>query len=143
MSAVVCFTTEHGTLGLPVSAVRGVVDRVELAPMPAPRPGVAGLLRPDREALPVLDVFGDGVHLLLLLVAGRRFGLIAGEVTGVVRTPEDAPEPMGAAAYGDLIAGTVRGDGQTILLVDEHALLSRLDGSSGPTGVGWPTWRHK
>lgn len=132
MSAVVCFRTGYGTFGLPVAVVRGVIDHAGVVPLPEPRPGVAGLLRPEREALPVLDVLGaDGRHLLLLLVAGRRFALVAGEVTGVRRDGEAAPPPADGT-LGPLLSGALRTAGGTVLLVDPAALAGRL--RPGPAG---------
>ncbi|WP_354698107.1 hypothetical protein DSM112329_03772 [Paraconexibacter sp. AEG42_29] len=132
MSALVCFTSPHGLLALPVAVVRGVVDHLDVVPLPAPAPvGVAGLLRPGREALPVLDVLGtDGRHLLLLSVGGRRFGLIAGEVTHVQKPAAGALGPSPAGPAGALIAGTLRTADGTVLVVDEHALAARLDRAS-------------
>lgn len=128
MSALVCFTTPHGALALSVGVARGVIDHAGVIPLPEPVPGIAGLLRPEREALPVLDVLGAaGRHVLLLSVAGRRFGLIAGEVTHVLRLGELTIGPPPDGPSGTLIAGTLRTVDGTVLVVDEHALVARLD----------------
>lgn len=127
--AHVCFRSPHGVLGVPVGSTRSIVDHEPLTPLPAPRPGVAGVLHADAEALVVLDLLGaGGAHILVLEHEGRRFGLLVEEVTDVLRIPADTVAGPPPGQQEALITATARTASGTILLVDVAALATRLDG---------------
>lgn len=129
MSAHVCFRSPHGLLAVPVARTRGVVDHEPLTPLPVARLGVAGVLRPEQEALVVLDVLGaGGAHILLLDEGGRRFGLLVEEVTDVLRISDETLSGPPPGQQEALLVATARTAAGTILLVDVAALARRLDG---------------
>ena len=70
---------EHTIEVRPVSAVR---------PLPSARPGVAGVIDRERNAVPVVHTLGDdGRHVLVLQAGGITIGMLVTEVTGVVKVP--------------------------------------------------------
>jgi chemotaxis signal transduction protein len=127
VKALVCFTSAHGPMAAPVEAVRAVLEHEELTPLPSARPGVAGILRPETDALPVLDVLAPpGEHVLVLEAGGLRFGLCVTAVTDVIRVDDSAARPAPAGQDEPLVRGLVRtGDGN-VQLVDLDGLAARL-----------------
>lgn len=106
----------HG-YAVDVDAVEGVLPRGPVDPLPAPRPGVIGLLRDPTGALPLVAPFGrDGEHVLVLRGASGRYGLLVEEVERVVRV---APEQVAPAPAGQQ-------DEQVIGLVDGRMLLDAV-----------------
>lgn len=119
--------TGRGAYALPVEATSAVLEPIGLEPLPSPRPGVLGLLRPQRHGLPVLDVLDtEGEHVVVVEAAGRRFGLLVAAVSGVVRVP---PSAFGPAPEGQELrvvcarAATVHG---SVLVLDPVVLAQQL-----------------
>lgn len=129
MPVLVRFTCAGSRYAVDVAASAGVVTWTRAEPLPDPRPGVVGLIRESGALLPVLAPFGtDGGHVLVLRPAGGpRFGLLVGEVEGVVRVAEDtiAPAPAGQRT------GVVRGVVDDALLLDPDRLADALAGPPG------------
>jgi chemotaxis signal transduction protein len=105
-----------------------VLPAGELRPLPSPAPGVAGLAEHQGGALPVLETFGPGGHVLVLEHAGERFGLLVEEVVGVVRVRDEEVEPAPAGQHERLVEGILRRDGEQLLVLDAGALRARLGG---------------
>ena len=119
--------TGRGAYALPVEATYAVLEPIGLEPLPSPRAGVLGLLRPERHGLPVLDVLdAEGEHVVVVEAAGRRFGLLVAAVSGVVRVPADAFGPAPEGQKLRLVtarAATVHG---SVLVLDPVVLAQQL-----------------
>jgi chemotaxis signal transduction protein len=126
MPVLVRFTAAGSQYAVDVGAAAGVVAWTGADPLPDPRPGVVGVIRESGASLPVLAPFGaDGGHVLLLAPAGQpRFGLLVGEVEGVVRVPDADVAPAPAGQRTDVVRG-VTGD---VLLLDPARLAAALGG---------------
>ncbi len=126
MPVLVRFSCAGSLYAVDVSASAGVVTWTGADPLPDPRPDVVGLIRESGGALPVLAPFGsDGGHVLLLEPAGGpRFGLLVGEVEGVVRVPDADVAPAPAGQRTDVVTGIV-GD---VLVLDAARLAAALGG---------------
>lgn len=128
MTQIVRFRTASGSFAVDVEHVREVRTPEGLSPLPAPIEGVAGILRAGADALTVLDVLGGGERQVLLLEpAGRRFGLLVEEVTGVSRINPDRIGPAPAGQAEGLVTGVIEIDDVLVLLVDAVALERRLE----------------
>jgi len=124
---LVGFRTEAGHYAVPVEDTREVRGAEGIMPLPAPRPGVVGLLQRGEEALPVLDALGAGRgHVLVLAPAGRAFGLLVEEVTGVLSVDEaDIGDPP-AGQEDPVVVGVVPTGDALVLLVDAEAIATVL-----------------
>ncbi len=112
------------------------VDRVtevssgdEIVPLPAPRPGVVGLLPIGQETVTVVDSLGSGgSHVLLLNTShetGHAFGLLVDEVTGVRQLEGPITDPPRGQAR-ECISGVFNDGAALVLVVDVDALDERL-----------------
>jgi chemotaxis signal transduction protein len=128
MTTMVCFRAGGTDYAVPVEHVREVCSGEALLPLPAPRPGVMGLLSGQGDALTVIAPLGDGHdHVLLLDREDRAFGLLVAEVTGVVTfSGEVGPPPAGQ--IGHLISGIINTPNGLVLVVDVAALDESLRG---------------
>ncbi|HYF26683.1 MAG TPA: chemotaxis protein CheW [Baekduia sp.] len=127
MKAVLVLDAELGRFALDVLAARAVLEPHGLVALPSPRPGVLGLLRPERHALPVLDRLGStGRHVVVVETAGRRFGLLVGRVDGVEPVAADAVSPPPPGQDEPIVAGRVATAAETLLLLDPDVLLRVL-----------------
>jgi chemotaxis signal transduction protein len=125
MTTLVCFRADDAEYGVPIESVREVRSHDSLVELPAARPGVAGLLRCNGEALTVLDAFGGQNHVLLLEHGQRGFGLLVEMVTRVVKVDRAiGPPPRGQER--DYISGVVSTDDGLLFVVDVAALDERL-----------------
>ncbi len=126
MPVLVRFSCAGSRYAVDVGASAGVLAWTGADPLPDPRPDVVGLIRESRGPLPVLAPFGtDGGHVLLLEPAGGpRFGLLVGEVEGVVRVADADVAPAPAGQRTDVVRGVV-GD---VLLLDPSRLAAALAG---------------
>lgn len=123
MRSLVQFRTAQGQFAVPVEVAREVRPAKGLSPLPAPRPGVAGVLLERDEALTVIDVLGSGSrHILVLVVGDRAFGLLVDEVLGVTRVADDAVGPPPPGQTTGIVAGVVNLPSGAMLLVDPAAL---------------------
>ena len=126
MTTLLCFEADNAEFALPIESVREVRSRQKLAPLPAPRPGVAGLIECDGHAWAVLDLFGTNQHHVVMLDHdGRCFGLLVDVVTRVVTVSE----PLGPPPRGqdhECIAGVASSDGQLLFVVDVEMIDERL-----------------
>lgn len=128
MIALVCFETPEGQrCALDVAHAGAVLVPGELEPLPAPLPGVAGLLRHGGDLLPVLAPLGrPGSHVLVVEAAGERFGLLVTAVTGVVRVrPEDLTDPPRGQALA-VVRAVAGGAGEGALVLDPDVLARGL-----------------
>jgi chemotaxis signal transduction protein len=121
------FRTAEGAYAVPVEQVREVRSAAGLVPLPAPLPGVAGLMRLDTGALPVLAILGTrGRHIVVIDKGPLSFGLLVDEVTRVTQV-DDAQ--IGAPPPGQdhpLVSGVLHGDEGLVMLLDVDALATRL-----------------
>jgi chemotaxis signal transduction protein len=129
MRTIVRFRTAEADYAIPVEEVREVRSATGLAPLPAPLPGVAGLMhRGDNGALPVLAILGAlGRHVVVIEKDPHSFGLLVEEVTGVLQV-DDAQ--IGAPPPGQLrplVSGVLNDEGGLVLLLDVDALARLLD----------------
>jgi chemotaxis signal transduction protein len=94
MKTVVRFRTPRGDFAVPVEYAREV-RRAEIALLPEPRTGVAGVMPRGDDVITVLSRLGDsrpdggGVQVLVLDAGNGPFGLLVDEVTGVVRIADN------------------------------------------------------
>jgi chemotaxis signal transduction protein len=124
---IVRFRTRDGDYAVPVEQVSKVLSAAALTPLPAPRPGVAGLMSRGDEALPVLAVLGpSGGHIVVIDKGPLSFGLLVEEVTGIQRIDEariGAPPPGQDRA---LVSGVLNDEVGLVLLLDVDALAGKL-----------------
>lgn len=129
MIALVRFETPDGQrCALDVAHTGAVLVPDGLEPLPAPLPGVAGLLRHGGDLLPVLAPLGrPGTHVLVVESGETRFGLLVATVTGVVhvRDEELADPPRGQALA--LVRAVAGGAGEGALVLDPDVLARGLE----------------
>ncbi|HEX2040444.1 MAG TPA: chemotaxis protein CheW [Acidimicrobiales bacterium] len=123
---LVGFRTADGRYAVPVEHAREVRAAEGIVPLPAPRPGVVGLLPRGDEALPVLDALGAGSKHVLVLDAGQPYGLLVEEVSGVVSVEEGDVGPPPPGQEDAVIVGVVASGESLLLLVDATALAGSL-----------------
>ncbi|MGD1032804.1 MAG: chemotaxis protein CheW [Candidatus Dormibacteria bacterium] len=124
MKTLVHFATETGEWAVPIDRVQEVRLAVGITPLPAAKPGIAGLLRRGDEVIAVLSLLGAGAgHVLVIDGDGERYGLLAETAIGILRVEEDE---IGAPPNGQedpVVAGVIRADGgRMILLLDTDEL---------------------
>jgi chemotaxis signal transduction protein len=123
MTPMVRFRAGGGRYAVPAQAVRQVRTGDGVSILPGGRAGVAGLVKWDGAALPVLALFGPGRRRLLVIeTGGQRFGLLAEDVTGVVVVDEGKLGPPPAGQDGDLIAGVLDAGDDLVLVLDPAAI---------------------
>ena len=124
MTSVVRFRAGAREYAVATEHAREVRSADGLRPLPEPRPDVIGVLPGDDDLLPVVDPLGgdrSSAHVLVL-DAGRRFGLLVDEVTGVVDVPDGDIGPGPAGQQRRVIGGTIGTGDTVVLLVDPQAL---------------------
>jgi len=126
MLTLVNFRTATGNWAVPIERVDEVRLAEGIAPLPVPKPGIAGLLRRDDEILTVVSLLGEAAGHVLILTCGEddRFGLLAESAIGILRVAESAITPPPAGQEGPMVTGVIRDDssGMVMLLdVDELA----------------------
>jgi chemotaxis signal transduction protein len=124
---LVGFRTGDGRYAVPVEQAREVRAAEGIVPLPAPRPGVVGLLQRGDDAFPVLDALGAGSkHVLVLDAGGQPYGLLVEEVSGVVAVDEADVGPPPPGQEDAVIVGVVSLGDSLVLLVDVAALAESL-----------------
>lgn len=127
MRTIVRFRTPQGNYALPVEHVTEVRLAAELTPLPAPQPGVAGVMRRGGGALTVLSVLGEpGRHVIVIDDDSITFGLLVAEVTGVHRIDDALVGPPPPGQDRGAVTGVIVEDGGVVLLLDTAALRGRL-----------------
>ena len=124
MTSVVRFRAGAREYAVATEHTREVRSAQGMRPLPEPRPDVVGVLPGDDDLLPVVDPLGsnrDEGHVLVL-DAGRRFGLLVDEVTGVVEVPAGDIGPRPAGQVRPVIGGTIGAGEDVVLVVDPTAL---------------------
>ena len=123
MTAMVRFRAGGTAYAVPVGNVRQVRPGDGVVHLPAARAGVAGLLRLDGAALPVLSVLGAGDERILVLEAGGgTFGLLVEDVSGVMDLDDGSLGPPPAGQAGALVTGVADMAGELVLVVDPAAI---------------------
>jgi chemotaxis signal transduction protein len=126
MTTMVCFRSDGVFYCLPVAATRAVRPATGIVALPAPRPGIAGIL-PGAPPVTVVSVLGSGGGQILMVEAGgRTFGLLVDEVTGLQRIAPGDVRPAPAGQDRALVCGTIDDAGRLVLVIDPAALGSRL-----------------
>lgn len=121
------FRTSNGDYAISVEQVAEVRRAIDLTPLPAPRPGVAGVVRRGDDVLTVLSVLGEGgAHVIVVDAEGLTFGLLVDEVTGVHRVDDSAVGPAPHGQVAGVVAGAIVEDDGVLLLLDAVALRERL-----------------
>ena len=94
--------------------------------LPIARADVVGIL-PGDPPLSVLSSLGaGGDHVLVVVSDDVRYGLHVLEVLGVVAFDDDRSARRRRDKQGGLIAGTVYGADELVLVADAQALAARL-----------------
>jgi chemotaxis signal transduction protein len=134
MNGVLRFRMGEGDWAIDVRNVRRIVAAGPLQPLPAPLPGIIGLLAGaiDGPPIPVLapERPDEGRHVIVLEAGTRRFGLRVSEVTGVLRGEQVRMGPAPAGQDERLVTGTVETPTGSALLLDAYALSDRLEGEA-------------
>ena len=120
------FRTRRGEYALPVEQVSEIRRATDLTLLPAAQTGVAGVIRRGDDVLTVLSVLGEsGDHVVVVDDAGRLFGVLVDEVTGVHRIDEVdvGPAPGG---HDGAVAGAIVEDDGVVLMLDAAALRGRV-----------------
>ena len=126
MRTMVCFRTVDGRFALPIESTLSVRKIEGMVNLPAPRPGVLGVL-PGDPPLSVLTSLGaGGDHVLIVVTQEMRYGLQVLEVLGVRRFEDDEMGPAPDGQQQGIISGTLGGADELTLVVDAHALAARL-----------------
>ena len=127
MTTIVRFRTSDGDYAVLVDQVSEVQSASGLTPLPAPRPGVVGLMRRGDEALPVLASLGSvGRHVVIIDRGPLSFGLLVEEVTGVHEIDDARISDPPPGQDRDLVSGVLSDDEDLVLLLDVDALAGRL-----------------
>jgi len=127
MRTIVRFRTADGVYAVPVEQVSEVRSAAGLAPLPAPLPGVAGLMPRTGGALPVLTVLGSLGHHVVIVENGRlSFGLLVEEVTGVLRVDEAQIGEPPPGQHQQLVSGVIISEQGMVMLLDVDALAGKL-----------------
>lgn len=123
-----------GDYAVPVGDTREVRPARSIVPLPGSRPEVAGLVAWRDEMCTVLAPLGaSGDHVIMLDAGLRRFGLLVGAVTGVVRVDDQDLGPAPVGQDGGLVSGVIRSGPDTVLLLNVAVLAARLDASEAPS----------
>jgi chemotaxis signal transduction protein len=123
---MVCFRTTQGRFALPVESTLAVRKIDGLVGLPAPRMDIVGVL-PGDPPLSVLSSLGDGGDQVVVVVSdGVHYGLRVLEVLGVRRVDDAMFGPPPNGQDGGLIAATLDGAGEMVLVADARALAARL-----------------
>jgi chemotaxis signal transduction protein len=123
---MVCFRTSQGRFALPVESTLAVRTMDGLVDLPAPRRDVVGLL-PGDPPLSVLSSLGAGGDRVLVVIADDvRYGLNVLEVLGISRFDDDEIGPPPKGQLDGLVAGTLHGSDELMLVADARALAARL-----------------
>jgi chemotaxis signal transduction protein len=126
MTTVVHFRTGGGRYCVPVEAALAVRLATGMTPLPAPRPGVVGVLPAD-QPITVLSLLGSGHgHVLILASHGQTYGLLVEEVTGLSRVDVADIQAAPNGQDGALISGVINGKDGMVLVADPDALAERL-----------------
>ncbi|MGA2283600.1 MAG: chemotaxis protein CheW [Candidatus Dormibacteria bacterium] len=124
MKTLVHFATPTGEWAVPIERVQEVRLASGITPLPAARPGIAGLLRRGDEVLAVLSLLGEGSgNVLILDGAGERYGLLADSAIGILRVEEETITAPPAGQEDPVVSGVIRAEnGRMILLLDPDEL---------------------
>lgn len=129
MKTLVRFRTDQGLFAVPVDQTRAVYPATGIVPLPESRADVAGVVSRPEGPLTVLTALGGGDrHVLVLDAAGRLFGLLVEEVTGLQRVDDADIGPPPPGQESTLVVGIVANPDGMVLLVDAAALARRLEG---------------
>jgi chemotaxis signal transduction protein len=129
MTTVVRFRAPGGQYALPVDNVTEIRTAADIARLPAPRPGVVGLVSVDGEALPVLSLLGaTGQHIVVVEDGDETFALLVEEVLGVSEVPESNLGPPPAGQDRAVVASVVSDDVGMVQLLDIAVLSGRVTG---------------
>jgi chemotaxis signal transduction protein len=124
MRLLVRFQTPTGAWAVPIERVHEVCLAQGIIPLPAPKPGIAGVLRRGDEVLTVCSLLGEATgHVLIVDGAGEHFGVLAENASGILRVEDDeiAAPPTGQEVA--VVSGIIHGpEDDTVLLLDLDAL---------------------
>jgi chemotaxis signal transduction protein len=124
---IVRFRASDAFYALPVEDVTEVRSAADVTALPAPRPGVAGLVPMPDGALTVLSILSQtGGHVIVVDEGSLTFGLLVDEVLDVVRIDDELIGPAPPGQAGEAVAGVVRDDSGLVLLLDAAALRGTL-----------------
>ena len=126
MTTMVCFLAAGTGYCLPVQATRSVRPADDLISLPDPATGVVGMIPGDPPLTVISPLRSEGGHILVLETAGKTFGLLVEEVTGLERVDQDAIRPTPQGQDRQLVIGTLDIDGRLVLVADPDALAERL-----------------
>jgi chemotaxis signal transduction protein len=117
VTTVVSFRSGGQDWAVALGRVKRVLGASGLMPLPDPKPGVAGLLYRDGDAVTVLSPLGAGRpgQVLVLDDDGTTVGLLVDEVTGIRRVGAEAGPPPGGQR-SPLVAGVLPGADPLLLL---------------------------
>lgn len=124
MTSMVRFRTSDAVYYVPVANTLEVRSISTLVPLPAPTPGVAGVIERDGTTLPVVRALGEGSRHVLLISAYRSpVGVLVEEVTGIVEVTEDAMGPPPPGQDDPLVKAVICEDDGLSFVVDVGELV--------------------
>jgi chemotaxis signal transduction protein len=129
MRTLVHFETETGEWAVPIERVQEVRLADGVAPLPVPKPGIAGVLRRGDEVLTVLSLLGDAAgHILVLDGGGERYGLLVESAIGILRVEEEVITAPPSGQEDTVVSGVIRAaDDRMILVLDADELAKVLE----------------
>lgn len=127
MTVLVRFRTAGGAYAVPVDHALEVRSAAGLVALPAPAPGVAGVIERQGVTVPVVCVLGGGHrHVVVVSDGDEAAGILADEVLGVSRPPEGSLGPPPPGQETPLVRSVVREDGAMTFVVDVPELLRHV-----------------
>lgn len=141
--AILTFRTNGQVYGLPITAVRQLIEMVTIVALPQAPPAIQGVINVHGQIVPVLDMrlrFGMAFKpyqlrtpIILLEANGRSLGLVVDEVETVIEVnPVDAQtsdrifDPLAKDALGQTtyLSSIAKVNDQIVMILDVACLLN-------------------
>ncbi|MCA9942531.1 MAG: chemotaxis protein CheW [Anaerolineales bacterium] len=145
---ILTFQMNGQVYGLPVTAVRQLIEMVKIAELPQAPPAIQGVINVHGQIVPVMDLrlcfglefkpYGLRTPIILLEANGRMFGLVVDEVATVltvnsidIQTSNKIIDQENIAAPGqtNYLSSVAKINNQIVMILDVDCLLSQEQAS--------------